>query len=63
MKATVSVWDMEALASMVRAASESFAEWQIVNEATGDVLSIEPDQPRAGMATLTLWEQDDRPTD
>lgn len=41
---------------MVRRASESLAEWQIVNEQTGDVLSIQPDAPSIGLVTLTLWQ-------
>lgn len=56
MREIKSVWDLETLAVMVRRASESLAEWQIVNEQTGDVLSIQPDAPSIGLVTLTLWQ-------
>ena len=59
MHKTSSVWDLETLASMVRGVSDSLAEWQIVNEVTGQVLVLEPDVPTTGCVTLTLWEPDE----
>ena len=52
------VFDAETLEQIARNVARHGEPWAIVNVATGDELQFVPDEPRAGLVTVTARQPD-----